>query len=83
VRFAGGIVRKDRVIANFALPRRLADPRFRVEAYNQHWIAHRFALRSAADLDALPDLPELLCESYRELGMQGALARRRANVPGQ
>jgi hypothetical protein len=77
VRFAGATVRRDRLIANFALPRRLDDPRYRIEAYNQHWIAHRFDVRSPADLD-IPGLPVLLCESYRELGMQGALARRRA-----
>jgi hypothetical protein len=76
VRFAGGMVRRDRFVANFALGRRLDDPRFRVEVYNEHWIAHRFDLRTTADLE-IPHLPELLCESYRELGMQAALVRRR------
>jgi hypothetical protein len=82
VRFAGATVRRDRLIANFALTRRLDDPRLRIEAYNERWIAHRFDLRRPADLDAFPELPGWLCESYRDLGMQGAPMRRRQNASG-
>lgn len=76
VRFAGAVVRRDRLIANFALTRRIEDPRLRVEAINERWIAHRFDLRSPADLD-IPGLGDWVCEAYRDLGMQGALKRRR------
>lgn len=82
VRFAGATVRRDRLIANFALTRRLDDPRFRIEAYNERWIAHRFELRSPADLDSFPELAGWLCESYRDLGMQGAPMRKRQAVSG-
>jgi hypothetical protein len=83
VRFAGAIVRRERLIANFALTRRLEDPRFRIEVYGERWIAHRFEVRSPADLD-IPALREWVCESYRDLGMQGALRRaRRATEAGR
>lgn len=75
VRFAGATVRRDRLIANFALTRRLADPRFRVQVFNDRWIAHRFEVRTPADLD-IPGLGAWLCEAYRDLGMQGSLAPR-------
>jgi hypothetical protein len=75
VRFAGAVVRRDRLIANFALTRRLDDPRFRIEVYERgRWIAHRFDARSPADLD-IPGLADWVCESYRDLGMQGSLKR--------
>ena len=77
VRFAGAVVRRDKLIASFALTRRIDHPRLRVEVYNDRWIAHRFDVRSPADLD-IPELGEWLCESYRDLGMQGAPARQRA-----
>ena len=38
VRFAGALVRRDRLVANFALTRRLDDPRFAVETYSRGWI---------------------------------------------
>jgi hypothetical protein len=75
VRFAGAIVRRSLVHLNFALTRRLDDPRFDVTVYNDRWIAHRFPVRTPADL-AIPGLPEWLCESYRDLGMQGAPMKR-------
>ena len=45
-----------------------------VEEYNPRWIAHRFDVRSPADLDH-PELPALLCESYRDNGDRGSLRR--------
>jgi hypothetical protein len=74
VRFAGAVVRRDKLVANFALTRRIDDPRFRIEVYGDRWIAHRFDVRSTQDLD-IPGLAEWVCESYRDLGMQGALRR--------
>jgi hypothetical protein len=71
VRFAGAVVRRDKLIANFALIRRIHDPRLRVEVYGQRWIAHRFEVFSTADLE-FPELAGWLCESYRDLGMQEA-----------
>jgi hypothetical protein len=76
VRFAGAVARRERLVASFALTRRLEEPRFRTEAYSQRWIAHRFDVRTPADLD-IPGLDDWLCESYRDLGMQGAPMRRR------
>ena len=78
VRFAGAVVLRDRVRLNFTLTRRL-DAHWveRIETYlGGRWNAHRFIARSPADVDAIPDLPALLCESYRDLGAQGALRRR-------
>lgn len=76
VRFAGAVVRRDKFIASFALTRRIDDSRLRVEVYNDRWIAHRFDVRSPADLE-IPELDSWLCEAYRDLGMQGAAMRRR------
>jgi Domain of unknown function (DUF5655) len=76
VRFAGATVRRNRLIANFALTRRIDHPRLRIEVYNDRWIAHRLEVRSPDDLD-IPGLREWLCESFRDLGMQGAPMRRR------
>ena len=75
VRFAGAVVHRDRLTLNFALTHRLDDPRLTVQVYNDRWIAHRFDVRSPADLD-LPELADWLCEAYRDLGMQGAPSRR-------
>jgi hypothetical protein len=75
VRFAGAVLRRDRFIASFALTRRINHPQFRIEAYSERWIAHRFDVRTSADLE-IPGLSEWLCESYRDLGMQGAPMRR-------
>jgi hypothetical protein len=76
VRFAVAVVRRDRIIANFAVTRRLDAPRFRIETYGERWNAHRYVVRSPTDL-AIRDLPEWVCESYHDLGMQGASRARR------
>jgi hypothetical protein len=78
VRFAGAVVRRDSVRLNFALTRRLDEPWVEsIETYlGGRWNAHRFTARRPADVDAIPDLPALLCESYRDLGQQGALRKR-------
>jgi hypothetical protein len=77
VRFAGATVLRDRVRLNIALTRKIDAPWVeRIETYmNGRWNAHRFVARSPADLDAIPDLARLVCEGYRDLGMQGALSR--------
>jgi hypothetical protein len=79
VRFAGvSRIRRDSIRLTFALGRRLELPWIvEIEEYNPRWIAHRFDVRTPADLDH-PELPELLCESYRELGTRGSLRRRAA-----
>ena len=74
VRFAGALVRRDRLLASFALSRRVDDPMFRHETYGPRWIIHRFEVRDPADLDD-PRLPAWLCESYRDLGERGSLRR--------
>jgi hypothetical protein len=77
VRFGGAVVRRDRLVATFALTRRIDDPRFRHEAYGPRWIAHRFDVRDPAELDD-PLLAALVCESYRDLGQRESLRRARA-----
>ena len=52
----------------------------RIEAYGPHWNAHRFVARSKADVDAIAKLPALLCEGYRDLGMQGWRRSGRADT---
>jgi hypothetical protein len=77
VRFAGATVLRDRVRLNFALPRVLDHPRVtRVESYGPRWNAHRFEAATAADVDAFEGLPDLLCESYHDLGEQRSLPAR-------
>jgi hypothetical protein len=77
VRFAGATVLRDRVRLNFALGRRCeAQWVTRIDSYGPRWNAHHFEVRSATELDALIELPALLCESYRELGEQRSLRRR-------
>ena len=78
VRFAGAVVLRDRVRLNFALARRLDAPWVeRIEVYMAgRWNAHRFVARGPADVDAIADLPALLCESYRDIGAQDALRGR-------
>jgi len=77
VRFAGGTVLRDRVRLNIALTRRIDAPWVeRIDAYGPRWNAHRFVAWTPADLDAIPELDQLLCEGYRDLGMQGSLAAR-------
>ena len=74
-RFAGATVLRDSVRLNIALTRRVDAPW--VERFDTYlggrWNAHHFTARSPEDLAAIPDLPALLCEGYRDLGMQGAL----------
>jgi hypothetical protein len=72
VRFAGAQILRDRVRLNVALVRRIEAPWVkRVETYGPHWNAHGFEARSRADVDAIVELPALLCEGYHDLGMQG------------
>ena len=75
VRFAGATVLRDRVRLNIALTRQVDAPWVeRIETFmNGRWNAHKFVARSPADLDAIRELPSLVCEGYRDLGMQGAL----------
>ena len=76
VRFAGGQVRRDHVLANIALTRRVDHPRWtKVEEVAPRWFAHRFVIRRPEDLDD-PDLKTLVCEAYREHGEQRKLRRR-------
>jgi hypothetical protein len=81
VRFGGAVVLRDRVRLNFALTRVLDAPWISdVQTYNPRWHAHRFEARSPEDVDAIADLPELLCESYRDLGQQESLRRARTGA---
>ena len=77
VQFAGARVLRDRVRLNIALTRQIDAPWVeRIDTYlNGRWNAHHFVARSPADLDAIPELPSLVCEGYRDLGMQGVLSR--------
>jgi hypothetical protein len=78
VRFAGvSRIRRDSIRLTFALSRRVDLPWIAETAhYSSRWIAHGFDARSPVDLDH-PELPELLCESYRDLGERGSLRLRR------
>jgi hypothetical protein len=76
VRFAGAQVHRDRLLANFALSRRIDDPMFRHDVYGERWIAHRFTVRDPAELDD-PRLPGWLCESSCDLGERRSLRRAR------
>ena len=77
VRFAGATVLRDGVRLNIALTRRIDAPWVeRIDAYGPRWNAHRFVARTPADLDAIPGLDRLLCEGYRDLGMQASLTAR-------
>ena len=81
VRFAGAVVLRDRVRLNVALTRRLESPWVTdIESYNPRWHAHRFEARTAADVDAIAELPALLCEGYHDLGQQESLGSGRAKV---
>lgn len=73
-RFGGCTVRRDRILTNVSLPRRLERPRWtRIEQLGR-WYLHHFEVRSPADLDD-PELADLMCESYHLMGEQGRLAR--------
>jgi hypothetical protein len=76
VRFAGAVVLRDRVRLNVALTRKV-DALWveRIESYGERWHAHRFIARSPDDVAAIDELPALVCEGYRDLGMQGSLRR--------
>jgi hypothetical protein len=79
VRFAGAVVRRDHVRLNVALTRRLDAPWVvKTESYlGGRWNAHFLVARGPEDVAAIPDLPDLVCEAYRDLGMQGSLRQRR------
>ena len=64
VRFAGATVPRDRVRLNIVLTRRIdASWVERIDTYmGGRWQAHHFAVRAPTDLDAIPELPSLLCE---------------------
>jgi hypothetical protein len=80
VRFAGAVVLRDRVRLNVALTRRLDAPWVKgIESYTPRWHAHRFEARSPDDVDAIAELPVLVCEGYHELGQQESL--RRSGTP--
>jgi len=76
VRFAGCVAMRDRLRCNFALARRVGDPRFtEVKEEVPGWWAHRFEL--AGDTRVLDArLGRLVAESYREFGMRGRLRGR-------
>jgi hypothetical protein len=74
-RFAGATVLRTSVRLNIALIRQIDAPWVdRIDIYlGGRWKAHYFTARSPADVAAIADLPEIICEGYRDLGMQGAL----------
>jgi hypothetical protein len=78
VRFAGAKVLRDRVRLNVALTRHIDAPWVeRIDTYlGGRWNAHQFLVASPDDLAAIAELPSLVCEGYRDLGMQGALRER-------
>jgi hypothetical protein len=83
VRFAGGQVRRDHVLANIALTRRVDHPRWvKVEEIVPGWFAHRFVIRRPEDLED-PELQALMCESYRDHGAQGKLRRQSSSAVGR
>jgi hypothetical protein len=76
VRFAGATLLRNRLRLNFALTRKHEAPWItRIDTYGPRWNAHQFEIRDTTDLDALDELPSLLCESYDDLGQQGSLRR--------
>jgi hypothetical protein len=79
VRFAGATVLRDRVRLNIALTRRMeASWVERTDTYlGGRWQAHHFTVRSPTELDLIPELPDLVCEGYGDLGMQESLVKDR------
>lgn len=75
VRFAGATVLSASVRLNIALTRQIEAPWVeRIDTYlGGRWNAHHFQVRTPEDLAAIDELPALVCEGYRDLGMQGAL----------
>ena len=70
-------VLRDGVRLNIALTRRLEAPWIeRIESYGPRWNAHRFVVRTTTDVDAIVELPAIVCEGYRDLGMQESLRAR-------
>ena len=78
VRFAGAKVLRDRIRLNVALTRQIDAPWVeRIDTYLAgRWNAHHFLVASPGDLAAIAELPALVCEGYRDLGMQGSLRDR-------
>jgi hypothetical protein len=74
-RFAGATVLRTSVRLNVALTRKIDAPWVeRIDTYlGGRWNGHHFTARSPADIAAIADLPTIVCEGYRDLGMQGAL----------
>ena len=73
VRFGGCRVLRDRLIASVSLARRDEDARWlSIDEVAPGWFAHRLAIRAPDELDD-PRLAELVCESYRDFGLQGRL----------
>jgi hypothetical protein len=79
VRFAGATVLRDRVRLNIALTRRIDAPWVeRIDTFmGGRWQAHHFVVASPVELESIPELPAIVCEGYRDLGMQGSLASQR------
>jgi hypothetical protein len=73
-RFGGCQVRRDRLVTNVSLPRRVAHPRFKRIEQLGRWHLHHFEVRSPAELDD-SELQALICESYHQMGEQGRLGR--------
>ena len=84
VRFGGCQVRRDRILTNVVLTRRVESPRWtKIEQLAPGWIVHRYEVRGPGDLDD-PGLAQLICESYRQIGEQGRLrATRAGTAPGR
>lgn len=81
VRFGGCQVRRDRILTNVVLTRRVEHPRWtKIEELAPGWIVHRYEVRDPGDLDD-PRLADLICESYREIGEQGRLRKAAAAAP--
>ena len=53
-----------------------------IESYNARWHAHRFEARTPSDVDAIAELPALLCEGYHDLGQQESVRRSRTPAAG-
>lgn len=83
VRFAGiTSLSEDAMVCNFAMPAALSSPRFaRVEEVVPGWWSHRLRITDPAELDE--QVQRWLRRSYRLMGMQERLGRRRAATEGE
>ncbi len=83
VRFAGITSLSEKaMVCNFAMPAALSSPRFaRVEEVVPGWWSHRLRITDPAQLDE--QVQRWLRRSYRLMGMQERLARRRASTKGE